>query len=88
MGPLIIALFQPQWGAHTKRFPAQRLSHPLALFFPGTHQICLHYPDALTLGGGERHPVASGQAKENGVAASHRIPALDFKRLYNGPLFY
>lgn len=50
-------------------FPPQRLAHPLAPFFAGAHQICLHYTDALTLGGRERHPAASGQAKKNAMAA-------------------
>lgn len=66
MSPLIISLFHPPQGAHTKRFPPQKRSHPLAPFFPGSHQIYSHYinTDALALRDRERHPAAGGRRGE------------------------
>lgn len=64
MSPLIISLFHPPQGAHTKRFPPQKLSHPLAPFFPGSHQIFSHYINTDALALRERHPVAGGRRGE------------------------
>ena len=66
MSPLIVSLIHPPQGARTKRFPPQKLSHPLAPFVPGSHQIYSRHinTDALALKDGERHPVAGGHRGE------------------------
>lgn len=45
---------------------------------PGSHQNCLHYPDALVTGDRERQPVAGELAEENEMATftQNTVPLL------------